>query len=136
MRIHIGDKNFQMDMDTSRMDKRFQVAQIHLDNRILRDSNVYAPEDAGELVGSSLRHTKPGTGEVIWKTPYAHYQYEGKAMVGVETKRPWARKHEPKEYNGKYLHYNKENARAHWFEEAKRHHLKEWERGVEEDLNG
>lgn len=136
MRIHIGDKNFQMDMDTSRMDKRFQVAQIHLDNRILRDSNVYAPEDAGVLVGSSLTNTKPGTGEVIWKTPYAHYQYEGKAMVGVETKRPWARKHEPKEYNGKYLHYNKESARAHWFEEAKRHHLKEWERGVEEDLNG
>lgn len=136
MRIHIGDKNFQMDMDTSRMDKRFQVAQIHLDNRILRDSNVYAPEDAGDLVRSGLLHTIPGSGEVIWKTPYAHYQYEGKAMVGVETKRPWARKHEPKEYNGKYLHYNKENARSHWFEEAKKHHLKEWERGVEEDLNG
>lgn len=140
MRIHSRDKNIEFAMDTSRMDRRLHIAQVHLDNRILMDSSAFMPKSPGSgggtLIGSGITHTVPGSGLVTWHTPYAHYQYEGRAMVGKDTGRAWARKHEPKVYNGKHLKYTQKKARARWFEAAKQRYLKKWQKGVQEDLHG
>lgn len=112
------------------------VAQVHLDNRVLMDSSDFMPKKSGTLIGSGITHTVPGSGLVTWHTPYAHYQYEGRAMVGRETGRAWARKYEVKKYNGKHLRYTQKKARARWFKAAKQRHLRKWQKGVQEDLHG
>lgn len=136
MRIHTRKGAVELNIDTSRMDRRLHIAQVHFDNRVLRDSNAFAPEKEGDLVRSGITHTVPGRGEVVWNTPYAHYQYEGRVMVGRRSRSAWAKKHEPKDYTENRLKYNKKEARAKWFEEAKKKYLNEWKKGIEEDLHG
>lgn len=136
MRIRTSNKIVQFDLNTERIDRRFHIAQVHLDNRVLRDSNHFAPESSGVLVSSSIYHTVPGSGTIEYHTPYAHYQYEGRVMVGKNSGRPWARRGEPKVYNGNHLKYQKKSARAKWFEEAKKRYFRFWKKGVEEDLHG
>lgn len=136
MRIHSRDKNIEFAMDTSRMDRGLHIAQVHLDNRVLMDSSAFAPEKQGDLVGSGITHTVLGSGLVIWDTPYAHYQYEGRVMVGKRSRSAWAKKHEPKVYTQNRLEYKKKEARAKWFEVAKQRYLEKWQKGVQEDLHG
>lgn len=136
MRIHTRKGAVELNIDTSRIDRRLHIAQVHFDNRVLRDSNAFAPEKAGKLVDSSRIHTVPGRGEVVWNTPYAHYQYEGRVMVGRRSRSAWAKKHEPKDYTENRLKYNKKEARAKWFEVAKKKYFKKWKKGIREDLHG
>lgn len=52
-----------------------QSAQDFVDAEVLRMCEPYVPMDTGMLVMSGRLHTEIGTGWVIWKTPYARYQY-------------------------------------------------------------
>ena len=124
----IGSVKFRL--DTNRMDKRFQRAQAYLDNRVLMDSNSFAPKASNTLRANGIRNTRLGSGLVCWYTPYAHYQYEGRSMVGKYSKRAWANKGEPKVYNGKHLTYSQPGARARWFDVAKRKYMNSWLKGV------
>lgn len=88
--------------------------QRALDAQVLKDSNYYAPQDQNNLIESSLRFTNPGSGMIIWQTPYARRLY----------------------YNPQY-HFSKDknpNARGLWFEAAKAAHVKEWEKIVKQSL--
>lgn len=113
--------------------KRLETAQRRLDILVATDSTRYVPIDSGVL-RNSVNYLTPG--EVSWNTPYAHYQYIGKDMIGVETKRHWARKDEPKEYNGKLLTYREPEATSEWFETAMNIHIKEWINTIGEIING
>ena len=42
---------------------------------ILNDCNQYCKEDSGTLIASSLIHSRPQEGKLIWQTPYARRQY-------------------------------------------------------------
>lgn len=123
-------------IDTKEFDKNFKKAQAYLDNRVLTDSNAHAPKRVGSLRDSGLEHTRLGSGTVCWSTPYAHYQYEGRAMVGKQSRRAWAHKREPKVYNGKHLTYSQPSARAKWFEVAKKKFLDSWVKGVKKIIGG
>ena len=46
-----------------------------LSNEILADCNEYCKEDQHTLINSSLAHSKPSEGKLIWETPYAKRQY-------------------------------------------------------------
>lgn len=46
-----------------------------LSNEILADCNEYCKEDQHTLINSSLTHSRPQEGKLIWQTPYAKRQY-------------------------------------------------------------
>lgn len=120
----------------ARLQKNIAAAQCYLDNAVLRDSNRYVPYRNNVLRESGENNTVIGSGEVKWCTPYAHYQYKGRAMVGVMTGSAFARTGEPKRYNGEALQYHTAGTGSHWFEKAKRVHGKEWIKGVKKKAGG
>lgn len=89
-------------------DKIQNKVQLALNEQIIKDSNVYCPEDTGTLQSSVVM----GLGDdafVEWNEPYAYRQYHG-------------------DENGfNYSKDNNINARGHWFEAAKAEHVKDWE---------
>lgn len=89
-----------------KVDKAVSAAQVALDQQVLKDSNFFIPFDTGELMRSSLRHSKIGEGLIVWNTPYARRLY----------------------YNPQY-NFSKDvnpNAQGLWFEAAKAKHYHEW----------
>lgn len=46
-----------------------------LSEEILADCNEYCKEDNHALIDSSLIHSRPKEGKLIWETPYAKRQY-------------------------------------------------------------
>ena len=56
----------------SRFDERTLPA---LSEQILKDCNEYCKEDTGALIASSLLHSRPEKGQLVWATPYARRQY-------------------------------------------------------------
>jgi hypothetical protein len=85
------------------MDGNRKRAQFLLDQRVLRDSNFYAPRDTGDLIRSGIIAT--GGGEVKWDTVYARVQYYNYPNKSKDLN-PFA---SPK-----------------WFEVAKAKHKNEW----------
>lgn len=81
-----------------------------LSEEILNDCNQYCKEDTGTLIASSLAHSKPKEGKLIWQTPYARVQY-------------W-------KIRTAYTDVNP-NASWKWCEVAKNHHLNKWKRQAE-----
>lgn len=51
--------------------------QKAVDAAVIRECFPYLPFDEGVLAGSANTATKIGSGEVIYDTPYARYQYYG-----------------------------------------------------------
>lgn len=88
------------------------MSQAFLDNEVLKDSNYYVPMSEGFLRDSSITHSKIGSGEVKWETPYARRLYYNPQYNFSKDKNP--------------------NARGLWFEEAKAQNLDDWIKGAEE----
>ena len=53
----------------------FKKALPVLSEEILGDCNKYCKEREGDLIASSLVHSRPQEGKLIWQTPYAKRQY-------------------------------------------------------------
>ena len=85
----------------------FKAGLPQLSEEILNDCNQYCKEDTGTLIASSMVHSRPEQGKLIWQTPYARRQY-------------WAIRTAFKTVNP--------NAVWRWCEAAKRHHLDRWTR--------
>lgn len=88
--------------------------QRALDAQVLKDSNYYAPMDQGDLIQSGIRFTNPGSGMIMWQTPYARRLYYNPQYNFSKDKNP--------------------NAGGLWFEIAKSRHVKEWEKIVKQSL--
>lgn len=58
-----------------RFERRRDTAQVWLDSEILRSTEPFVPMDQGDLIGSGVRGTVPGSGLIVYNSPYAHYQY-------------------------------------------------------------
>lgn len=89
-------------------------AQAALDAQVIKDSNVYCPQDEGTLRDSAILNSRIGTGEIRWATPYARRLYYG--------------------VNFNFSHDKNPQARAKWFEEAKARYLGDWLRISREAL--
>ena len=92
---------------TAKVTGAFQSALPQLSEEILSDCNQYCKEDTGTLIASSLVHSMPQEGKLIWQTPYARRQY-------------WAIRTAFKTVNP--------NATWRWCEYAKQRHKDRWER--------
>lgn len=136
MKINTAHGRLHITIDTRRIEGDFRQAQKHLDQMVIRDTEPFVPFDRGVLRSSVMYATKIGSGEIIYRTPYAHYQYQGKAMVGIESKSAYARHEEPKVYNGKLLGYHTTGTGSHWFEHSKKKNLSTWINGVKKRLGG
>ena len=89
----------------ARVEADLKKAQAPLDAMVLQDSNYFVPLKSGII------NTRIGSGEVIWRTPYARRLYY--------------------EYT-KPAHQANPNACAKWFEAAKARWLDKWVKLVNE----
>lgn len=108
-RLRFEDRGLRRRLEN--MSRRGQEA---LDSQVLKDSNYYAPQDQNNLIESSLRFTNPGSGIIIWQTPYARRLYYNPQYNFSKDKNP--------------------NAGGLWFETAKSRHVKEWEKIIKQSL--
>lgn len=90
--------------------------QKYIDSEVLRLSSPYVPLLTGALEKSGTLCTDIGSGEVIWNTPYARYQYYERVMVGSP----------PKQVTNIPLKYHGGGLRGgFWFERMKANHKSE-----------
>jgi hypothetical protein len=112
------DLEIHVDIDTSRLLREFETrakaAQVFLDSEVMRTSEQFVPFDTGMLARSAQLATKPGSGAVVWDTPYAHRQYFADNADFATDKHP--------------------KARARWADAAKAVYLNDWMAGVEQIL--
>jgi hypothetical protein len=110
------------------------AVQKYIDAEVIRQCEPYVPFDEGVLTASASTATDIGSGEVIYNTPYAHYQYYGVVYgpnipmtIGGELtfRSPSGATKVP---TGQKLTYNKEvhpQAGSFWFERMKADHKKD-----------
>ena len=87
-----------------------------LSEEILADCNEYCKEDQHTLIDSSILHSRPQEGKLIWQTPYARRQY-------------W-------EIRTAYTTDGHPNATWKWCEVGKLYRLKTWTRQAERLMRG
>ncbi|WP_443739576.1 minor capsid protein [Treponema sp.] len=108
--------NIKVDVDEKRIMERVAknatMAQKALDSQVLKDSNHFVPVYTGTLKKSGIMNTVPGSGKVIWHTPYAKAQYYGDDFDHSKQDNP--------------------NACSRWFEAAKARFLKKWRKLIDE----
>ena len=93
----------------------FDAALPLLSEEILNDCNQFCKEDTGTLIASSLVHSRPQEGRLIWQTPYARRQY-------------WAIRTAFKTVNP--------NATWRWCEYAKQKNLAKWTKQAQKLMEG
>ena len=97
----------------SNIEEQARKTQAGLDSLILSDSNYFCPIKTGTLQKSAIINSRLGSGELVWKTPYARRQY-------YDYHKP------PYQPNP--------NACGKWFEAAKARWLEKWVRFVNERI--
>ena len=124
------DNNVKVDIDfsagavTKRYRNKGNLAMTTLKNEIIKDTDPYVPMRDGGLKKSVLSSTGTKKMEIVYRKVYAKFLYYGKVMVGVATRRPWAKKGETKETINRNLTYSYGGPK--WFEESKKKNLNKW----------
>lgn len=87
--------------------------------------------DQGDLIGSGVRGTVPGSGLIVYNSPYAHYHYVGLVRVGRAPKKLTDRK-----MSYSQLHQAGQERGSAWFDRSKKVNLAAWIAGVERAMKG
>lgn len=114
-----------------RFERRRDTAQVWLDSEILRSTEPFVPMDQGDLIGSGVRGTVPGSGLIVYNSPYAHYHYVGLVRVGRAPKKLTDRKMQYSQ-----LHQAGQERGGAWFDRSKKVNLAAWIAGVERAMKG
>ena len=94
--------------------------QAFLDKTTAEYLMKYVSRKSGAQEKSIPIASNYGSGRIIINVRYARFQAEGKVMVGVNSRRAWARKNEKKVVINKNLKYHSDSLRgAHPFERMK-----------------
>lgn len=132
----------ELDVDLSRFEKQYEKAQWELDNAVMASMLQYMPLRTGVFrnVTQQMSAAIAGSGTVYAAAPpFGRFLYEGKVMVGKESRRPWADKAERKETIDKDLVFDKSHnpkAQPHWFEAAKKADADKWTAMVKKTAGG
>lgn len=116
-------------VDTSRLEKNLNKAQYSLDSRIMTDMVPLMPMQTGNFIQRTVAESAAmaGTGKVVAAAPpFGRFLYYGKVMVGEISRSPWAMSGEKKVVTDRNLRFSRPEAKAFWFEEAKKRHKDEW----------
>lgn len=104
----------KINISTQRVETKVKTAWdkglAALSEEILADCNEYCKEDQHTLIDSSLIHSQPQIGKLIWETPYAKRQYWA-IQTSLTPGRTWK-----------------------WCETAKRKNKSRWQRLAEKGL--
>lgn len=120
-------------LDDSILKGKLNRAQKVLNTQVIIDTYPFVPDRKGILSGSV--HPENDYKKVVWNTPYAQFQWYGKVMVGIKSRKVWANKGEKKEVlvPYQYLQFHKNpTASAFWFEKSKKQNLHRWIAKVKE----
>lgn len=94
--------------------------QTFLDKTTAEYLQKYVSRKSGAQEKSIPIASKYGSGRIIINVPYARFQAEGKVMVGITSRSPWAKRGERKVVINKNLNYHSNSLRgAHPFERMK-----------------
>ena len=94
--------------------------QAFLDKTTAEYLMKYVSKKGGDQEKSIPIASNYGRGRVVINVRYARFQAEGKVMVGVNSRKAWARKNEKKVVINKNLKYHSDSLRgAHPFERMK-----------------
>ena len=120
---------------------RTKKARKLLANQVLIDCRAIMPLDTGRLQNES--HVSKDNKSVVFPGPYALYLYKGNKMLNAKTgKGPALVRDENGNIIGyryrkgtklkvkqpiEKLKFTRPEAKAEWFEEAKKEHLKDWQ---------
>lgn len=104
--------------------------QKAVDSAVIKECFPYVPFDEGILAGSANTATELGSGEVVYDTPYARYQFYGEVYGPnfpiVENGEIVGYYSPPEKHpTGKQLQYNTDKnplAGSHWFDRAMADH--------------
>ena len=119
MNIKLETKSLQTIYKKLGLEDKGKV-QLFLDKTTADNLKKYVSKKTGTQERSILISPRCKSGEVVINVPYAHFQAEGKVMIGTKSHSPWAKLGEKKIYTGKALTYHGGNIRgAHPFERMK-----------------
>ena len=127
--IDISRNGVKVHVDMSRISRNLNRAQYALDSRVMTDMVPLMPMKTGNFIQRTVAESAAmaGTGKVVAATPpFGRFLYNGKVMVGEKTRSPWAKSGEKKVLTGRNLQFSRPEAKAFWFEEAKKRHKDEW----------
>lgn len=83
------------------------MAQVLIAENVARLCDPYVPMSAGSGAHMKEQYTiAPDGSTITYQGPYAHFQYVGEVMVGVQTGSPYAKSGEPKRGTGRALEYH------------------------------
>lgn len=74
MKVEFNILETQLLIKARGLEAKGEVQQF-IDSEVLRLTDPYVPKDTGTLKKSGTQHTKIGSGDVVYKTPYARQQY-------------------------------------------------------------
>ena len=99
----------QFDGDARMLKDRMKLTKCKkkLISQVIKDTTPYVPMQDGILYMSALVNQNRYKDKIVWTGPYARFLYHGKVMVGIRSRRAWARLGEVKETTSKALKYGK-----------------------------
>lgn len=101
-----------------------------LKNEIVKDTDKFVPMRVGTLKNSAIQSINNNSDNIVYKGPYARFLYYGHVMVGIRTKRPWAKKGEVKVVANpkRALTFGGAHplACSRWFEKSRSINMKKW----------
>lgn len=112
--------------------ERLEKAQKFIDSECLRQMKPYTPFRTGVLEHSATLGTVIGSGEIMYNSPYARYQYygvvygpniplyENGVLVGFRS--PRGKKKHPTDRQLQYSTSRRPQAQRLWFETMKKKH--------------
>ena len=118
------DGNKRMLKDRMKLSK----CKKKLISQVVKDTTPYVPMQEGALYQSAITNQRRYKDKIIWNGPYARFLYHGKVMVGIRSRRAWARLGETKETINKVLKYGKTHPLAgyKWYARSKAHNKSTW----------
>lgn len=125
--------NIDVNKQEVRAKKAIETIRPKVKLQIAKDCNKNVPMKNNHLRNSAIRSASINNDFIRWDTPYAHFQHEGKVMIGEKSHSPWARHGEKKIYNGKNLTYRMGGSK--WVEKTMAERLDTWIRGAKKLFN-
>ena len=120
----------QFDGDARMLKDRMKLTKCKkkLISQVIKDTTPYVPMQDGILYMSALVNQNRYKDKIVWTGPYARFLYHGKVMVGIRSRRAWARLGEVKETTSKALKYGKTHPLAgpEWYIRSKSKNKGKW----------
>ena len=124
--------------------KRIEAAETWLAHEVAANSSQFVPFRQGVLRGSYIVNIDHNGKYVEWRTPYAHYLYEGVVYVNPKYKHAgwqdeygdWHGYKGPKVATDRAISYHTAGTGSHWVDKAQTAYAQHWVDGYAKIMGG